>query len=508
MKKLFIILSLCISALSVTGCSKAGIEYLDLNEKMLDIKSYTKESTVSFELGSKIPDEVKESMKPYYLPSILNAADDVKISSSQDYSNYKSKQSLTVTTDTSSFSFNAYSAVDGSVQTVYQIPTIAKAFLPEEYTNAEYAAMDVKEINELTAAIPGGAVISSSINGDDAKKLSKSAITFLKNYLPKSGELPEIVTKSGKTYTIKLTSEHFKAITAALVETYITDKTARRDVSDFIYGVIDFYELIYGKEFCTDMRSDADSFFSSTDEIQLAADAAEMIADINKTIRLGDEGLVITSTVGKSGYIEKTDTTADIIFDINEIGDYEQPFYVELKMKSSSALSNINKLKDFDIPKIDGSKTISLVKWLEAYENSPEEPADDYFYSPHYIENVKLPAEDGSITLFQSDFKVDLGDGKLINVDGTIYAPEEFIRYFIGNCAENYGTITIDMYCGSQLNGLVNSDTFVSNSSKIILSKPAIKIDDRVYFPLRSIAELFITDSVIWDGERNCIIMN
>lgn len=511
MKKLIITFSICISFLALTGCSKTELEYFNLLEKTLDIKSYSSESYTEFDLIGDIPEKVKCDIAPMYLPSILNAIDDVKISSETDYYDSNARQSLWISTDTSSFGIHAFTNDDGSV--TYQIPTLAKAYLPEQYANAEYTTLNVAEIGEMSSKISSEAIMTGGkLTSTDSKQLTKATYSFLKNYFSKAQNLPDTVTKSGKTYTLTITDEHFKALTAAFVETYIKDKSAREDLEKYADELINFYELIYGKEFAENMRVSTDKFFGNTNEIQLALDAAELISDINKTMSLGKDGIVIKSKVGSGGYIENTEYNINMIFNMEEIinSEYENPFTIELKLTSATSISNINKLKKFDIPKVDDSRTISLIKWIDSYNTDIyyEDPYfDEDYYGDDFFENLTLPAADGSITLIDDSYKVDLGSGKLINIDGTIYAPMEFIEDYIGSWAENYGTITIDLYRGGQINGLVGSDTFVSNSYKLILSKPAVKIDGKTYLPLRSLVETFLGRSLEWNGEKNCVIM-
>ena len=495
---------LCLTVFAAVGCSADGLSYLAMQEKLLSLSSYRESGNVSFRLDAQIPSELEEDMAPMYLPSILHAIDDVNMDYDVQYCKGESMNRFCVRTANTSFDIDTFFTEDGTF--ISEIPTVAKAFLPKKYADAEYVALDTKEISE--SADETG---ETGVTLGGAMELSRSIYVFLKSYLPKAVSLPEIVSRSGNVYTIRISDENLKVILRELTNLYLTSEEARQDVNTLYEAVLSFYGAAYGEDFVSEIREGADEFFAMTDFESAKVMTDAFFDTLDAVPLLGEDGIVIKTAVDKNGYPQKAEAIVDLRIDMNyfkEISSgkplYDEPFVISARLSTVAELSEINKIKQLDIPRTDGTKTVSLKEWTEE-RNLAGESVPYVNDDPDYIGNVELPAADGSITVFQHSYRRHFDGAKPRMTDGTLYVPVSFFteNYPVG-CEVVDNTVFLYRY-GKCYYAPVGSDVWETDFYSVDVRQPIIKADGEIYLPLRAVWESLNFGSVKWDETKNCV---
>lgn len=507
-----ILILLCFMVLALSACNADGMSYLTMQEKLLDLSSYHQSGSLHLQLDAEVPEDWEESTF-LYLPSVINALNDVKMDYDVRYCEGQSTNLFCVSTKNTTFAFHSYLTENGNI--ICDIPTVAKAFLPQQYMNAEYVEMDTsswlsgwtdKAQAKTAGSIPQGA----------AKQLMSSVYTFLKNYLPKTS-LPDVVQKNGNLYTVHVSDENLKAILKSLADTYLTDETARGDVKILYSAAIEFYSKVFGEEIAEAVGSGLDEFFNM-DIKEAKAEADDFFAKLDTISLLGSEGIVINVSMGKKGYPDTTESTIDLRLDMVKLRELftdcasdETPFILSGQLYSQTKLSEINEIAEIDIPKVDGKKTILFSEWSKARD---EQQANLYGTfeneDPDYIDNVTLPAADGSVTVFVHSYRQHFAESKPKLINGALYIPISAL----GSNWLKYGVYD-DMVClyqwGKCYYTSVGSSVFQSDSeaytSYIDVKQPVLQTDGEVYIPLRAVWEGVLSRDVHWDAERNSVFL-
>ena len=222
--------------------------------------------------------------------------------------------------------------------------------------------------------------------------------------------------------------------------------------------------------------------------------------------------------MGKKGYPDTTESTIDLRLDMVKLRELftdcasdETPFILSGQLYSQTKLSEINEIAEIDIPKVDGKKTILFSEWSKARD---EQQANLYGTfeneDPDYIDNVTLPAADGSVTVFVHSYRQHFAESKPKLINGALYIPISAL----GSNWLKYGVYD-DMVClyqwGKCYYTSVGSSVFQSDSeaytSYIDVKHPVLQTDGEVYIPLRAVWEGVLSRDVHWDAERNSVFL-
>ena len=128
---------------------------------------------------------------------------------------------------------------------------------------------------------------------------------------------------------------------------------------------------------------------------------------------------------------------------------------------------------------------------------------------PDYADNVQLPADDGSITYFYNDYKIDFGENKPVIIDGTTYTELKFTDEFFGYGRYEYvneseDVLSVNRY-GVIYNIASNSDVIDYGEYSLNLTSPVKKLNGEYYVPLKSYIKAVYGKSSIWDNEKRSV---
>lgn len=509
MKKILGITLILAVLFSFAGCLGYNKEEIELMDKLSKIESFKAVSQSKFEISAQIPDEVKADRAPMSIESYLRAISEPEYTSETEVTPEKIKTVFTVNTATGTDKF-VYYKTTGENQNIFLLPTVAKALLPEKYTQADYVSFNGDSFEKI---------ITNLINDDtdtDAEQTAEAMERMFETVgnaftlYAMNVKLPEnLVTKSGSTYTVSLDDAKLKSLAKSFVNTYFENEQARASLDtalNEIAAMSGSEEDVFGFESPEEMiavKAQVDAFFAILDNIKIVA----------------DDGINIVYTFDAAGNIVKAETDMNLVFDINLMNAvttgtnlYEQPFVINLSFKDTTSYTDVNKLTadKIEIPEISADKCVDIADWINEYINITAEKNKSYY--PEYPEipeaddtepEFVLPAPDGSVTVMIYGSPIDFGDFKPVNVDGTLYVPYEFLEIFYDTCEISGKTLALNTGYDEYI-FRIGSSEIEAKVYKMLLSKPVLEINSHIYVPLRSTAKAIFGYDVKWDGQLNC----
>ena len=523
MKKIITLLLVLCMLFGLVGCSTVEKEFLNTVYGKV-CESYTSTGTMEIKLTSAVPKEIKDDMKPFNLQSLLNALSDFKLAWGESAyvkdNDINTKTTFGISTPSASFVTNSYIYTEnGDMVTVVDLPSIAKAFLPEEYENASKAYFKFSEFNEFSTDMIN---MNYAEFFKIANSLNKDMQKFILNYGEFVPEITGLIKKIGTTYTLTISDEQLKNIINSAVTAYMTNDEARKTANEFIVKFCEIYKSMYTEEF----YNETFGIFAEQLNTQKKEDLLYAYEEFNdamevlKKIRiLGNDGIKISYTF-QGGYIKNVSGLIDFVIDISNISgeidgtEYSSDFYIGGVIKYNQDITNINKLKKTDVIDFDLSDAVSFIDWVNAYNtDQPAAPEYEYEYDYNYdycekdyLKAVTLPAEDGSITIMDYDYKMDLMGLEAKNINGTLYIPLEALLNSYYDTDYYWDNEAKEMVIPSHtINYYIKADTNIiyTDTHQIALNGKVLNIDGYLYVPLRSYINAVYHDTVYWSSDLN-----
>jgi len=517
MKKLLTLSLVFCMLLSFTGCTQTEEAFINsIYGKTYN--SYASTGTMEIKLTSSVPDEVKEEMKPFNLQSLLNALSDFKLAWGEtaysDDKNVSAKATMGISTPNASFVSNLYAYTqDNDLICVYELPSILKAYLPEEYENADKAYFKYSEMNELS----GNAI---SINYSEliksANTLNKDFAKFIIDYSKYVPEIKGLIKKSGGAYTLTISDEQLKNIIDSVIGAYLKNEDARITANDLIFKFFGLYKTVYTEEIYAQTFGMLEEQLKAIEKSDLT-DAYNQFSEIMTKLRnirfLGSKGIKVNYSFRGSN-IENINGEIDFMIDISNISreisgeEYSDDFYINGILKYKQDFTNLNNVRKSSVIDFDLENAISVVDWVNAYIE-PIEPDYDYNYvhdfehGQNFITNLTLPAPDGSVTVLRYGTKIDTKGLPVKNINGTVYFPLEAIldeygyEYYWDSTARE---MVIPTYANNYFIK-ADSNRIYSDNYQISLTGNVMLFDGFLYIPLRSFAAAMFDEEVFWNQE-------
>ena len=530
-KIISLILIMVMMAAMLTSCTSDELSFLKTMEKFSSMKSFQSASEVSAVIVADIPEYVQDSSDWPNIKSLLNSFKNFKLvsKSSTSETNDKILGVAEVGVFSEDFMFNTSVFVkmedDNLIESI-KIPTTLRWMLPEKNMNAEYLTIDINEMNSYLAEMLakeetnygfGMSSMPLSISPKniipESKKLSEAYFRFQSEYAKKVGLSPKVVTKMGGKYTLSFTDETLKLFAKSLVDTYIQNPDAKKDVEAFVRDIITFYDSLYPGMIPTEARDEI--YASIADPSQIQAQVDEFFAAMEKLPILGSKGIKIDFTTNPSGYITSVEGHIDLFIDVNAIeamqyGEDEDadPYWFDILISFKESYTNINQAVKIDFPKLTDENNASYVEILKDVIEREQSYYDDYPIRER--PQLQLPAEDGSISIVRYGEILDFGDKKPEMIDGVLFVPlGKMSDHFYFNCRwdfdKNCAIITRN---GNDLDVCIGDSVLYGEDYSIILSHDTVSMNDQIYVPFRSFMKAFQGyTNIEWDAEKNAAII-
>ena len=517
MSKKFFAITVVIAMLFVLCSCTADEKAFMANFYNDKLNSYISTGTLDIELNAVVPDEVKEEMKPFNLQSLMNALSDFKLAWGETTSLKDNKINSKLTYGVSSPEFSYVSDMyvyteDNDLIYAFDIPTIFKVYLPEEYENAETAYYSYNELTEQ-ANIP----VSLNIEELTAKsrEIQKEMVSFLTKYTDSIKDFPKLIQKSGRKYTLTLSDEQLKNIIKSFVEAYCTNEKARKSANEFAASFLELYKTMYTEEYYEMLFG---GFYEaidniSQDDLNAFYEQFTSYFEAFKSIRLlGNKGIKISYEFDSNGYIREVGGTIDFMIDVSNISliadgmEYSSDFYINGVIKYEQEFTKINQVTKKDVFDKALDNSIPLWDWIEAYTPSYEADYEyEYDYFENHISNAVLPRPDGVTALYNYGDEILLEGFTPKMIDGTLYAPLEQLlkdQYFDFYWNAEMGEMAVTDYIRNYYIK-PNSNKIYSDGYSITLDKNVILIDDFMYVPFRSFSNAVLGQPVYYNAELN-----
>lgn len=545
-KRLLALLLATVCILMFSGCSTNGISLFSAWEKELEITSVKTTEVLSGNMKITLPTEVQEEMD-VNLQSILNMLSSFRMEGTtlQQYgkTSVTEKMNFSVISDDICFDTEAYATIgDSQYLMVIKIPTPAKALLPQRYENATYFTIDSAdsqtlvtkqdELERLQAQFFGYEYTPEEVvapefpyKHNESMQLSKKWLTAMKNYAMLMEDAPEVISKAGNTYSLKLTDASFKELLRSMVLTYFDNPQARKIVADMMEEAATYYQNSSGDEIAAAL-SEMPQF--PENDPMLAANLkaqAELILNMLQPVRLiGEDGIRIDYTVNSSGYITELNADLHLDFDINALtellegeAEYEEEYAFEMRLHYNQKRQNINGIHKIQFPTLSQENNLPFFRMMT---DSVQEEIDRLqyridngeFFTGDWEEDFTLPAPDGSISVV-----VDYGGWRelmdfeehkpFITEDGVLYVPVDNLLWAWDSASDynpdNGYVLFIHPYTQDWLWFHPGSKTICSDYYEINLPQTTLDIDGVAYVPLRSFTSAFTDYKITWDADEN-----
>lgn len=537
-----------VCVLLFTGCSSDEIALIAAMQKDAQITSVKTTEVLSGQMNITLPEEVKENMG-INLQSMLNMLSSFRLEATTQQQikgeTATAKYQYALISDDTNFSGEMYTSVNPEqTQTIFKIPTLFKAMLPQQYENAVYCTIDTKDlqkcaekeqewarldaqyygyepITETTLPkLPGASVIGAS-------KLNNAIFECLKNYAMYMKDTPNLVTKSQNTYSLVISDQDFKDLLHSAVLTYFDSPEARNEIVALWNAIKTYYGTLYPEQMMANFpelpQLPEDPYIVSNMRIQ-----AELIFGLLNNVRLiGEDGIRVTYTVNPKGYITEINADFHMDFDINAITEvlsgspaYEEDFAFEIRLHYNQKRENINKKQTITFPTLTKENNLPAYGVLadtiqEEIDWLAEKIANGETYETEkQKDTLNLPAPDGSISIvFDNGYRQKLlkldGPAPVINENGTLYVPlEPLMNWLLSGYGWNEETKMIffrDPLSGKMIQYHPGDSVMYSDDYTITLSAPTLVKDGQDYLPLRAMISAFTDYKVSWNQEKNAV---
>lgn len=556
MKKrmLALVLSM-ICILMFAGCSSTEFSLISAFQKDAQMTSVKTTEVLSGKMNITLPEELREDTDEVNVQSILNMLSSFRLESTTEQKrkgdNVSAKFNYAILSEDLSFSGELYTiANNNQARTVFKIPTLFKAMLPQRYENAVYATMDTSELPKLAEKQQERNNLYAEYYGEDvyleetfpstvpentiskALQLNDNTFDFIKSYAQFMEDSPKLVTKSKNTYTLTITDEAFKDLLRSAVITYFDYPEAREEVYA-LWDAIRTYicsvnPTLASEEFPALPQLPEDQFTVSNLKLQ-----AELIFNLLDDVRLiGKDGIRIVYTLNSAGYIADIQADIHLDFDINAITEllsgeayYEDDFAFEIRLQYHQKRQNINHVADITFPTLTEENNLSLYTMIaDGMQDEIDRLKEEIKLSESYgddgydawEDDIILPAPDGSISILN-----DFGDWRtlvvldenapLINENGTLYAPLEPLMDWLGaDYSWNEDTKMIvfsDPMTDKSLQYRPGDSVIVGEDYSITLSAPTMVKDGQDYLPLRAMVSAFSDCTVTWNAQEHAVYL-
>ncbi len=517
---LSLFLSLCMIFSSTGGIKSANL-------KQAELTSYTTQGTLSIELTSEIDEETKNEMKPFNLQSVFNALSDFKMAWGGnvilDKTSFETEATSGIVAPDMNFTVKTYEKMsEGNFETVLEIPTIYRLFLPEEYEDATYVSASSDDISNPTEED----LVNIKLINDLTNEIFKSMTDKDSLVYKFAEENKNIFSKKGSVYTIKLNDETVIGFAKAIALDFCDNEKSVQYIKSLANYIKPILKSVYpGNEMFEEIIMTLD-MAESLDEAALQAAKiyiTEFFADLDDIEFFEENGLTINVKMTDKGYIENINMSLDVSFDLTETMSYsyddDAKFIIDALITYNNDFSNFNKIEKIEKPKNTKENTVSVKDWLTVYYNEIEEQSsyEDYEYTnedPDYIGNIELPAADGSVKYFFDDYLIDFGEHKPIVVNGIDYVELTAIDYALSWGYEyqyRWDNETKTMYVTDWYETYsfkINTDVIYYDQYAIKLAAPIIDVNGVCYVPLKTYIKAVHNSDCYWDPELRSIIIN
>lgn len=509
------LLSMCM-IFSGTGISFGALKDLPFEN---NINSYTSKGTLNISLTSEISDSIKKDMKPFNLQSLFNALNDFEASWENNIltKNNQTKASavFTVSAPDISFSSSAYSKISEEKSVAYTvIPTVLKAYLPEKYEDCKYAfceyntKIDEKEYSKLYSSL-----ITSVLKNENE----------LTDYLKDN---KDIFKKRNSEYTLTLDNEQLLDFSKALALTTCSTE----ETTEFLNFYIEYIKSAIKENNLQPSPVFDEEFFeyelSSADIYGARAYITEFFDSIKGCKLLGEKGLVLKIKTNNKNQITNVNLAVDLSVDMAKLCGYADTFNINAFITLNNDFTNINKLTTVSIPNFPDEECVKAADLAseyqreidEAYNNDYDYDYDyDYGYGDYrdfleedsYIDNLVLPAPDGSITLIKDNYRVDLKNPLKV-IDGVDYVSLRDFKdiYYMENISyiPETNTVEFELY-GEKYSFVIGEREIKSEFYSTYLTSPTLNIDGKCYVPLKSFIYGILDGECYWNSDMRAIII-
>lgn len=553
MAKRFVALILSmICILLFTGCSSEELSLMTALQKDAHMTSVKTTALLSGNMKITLPSEIQEEMD-VNLQSILNMLSSFRLEADTEQMIQEdaaaTKMQYSILSDDMNFSGELYTSIkDGQTKTIYKIPTLFKAMLPHQYENAVYYTIDTAdiaqlaereaELDRLSAEYYGEEFIETDYTYDyhintsiaDTLQLNDNLFGRLVGYAACMNDTPQLVAKSGNTFSLVITDKDFKALLRSAVLTYFDNPEAREEIANLWNAISTYYKTIYPAEIMEDFPA-LPQLPDDPDTVSQMRLQAEIIFALLENVRLvGEDGICVNYAVNSQGYITEVNADIHLDFDINAIteladgtADYEEDFAFEIRLHYNQKRENINRLRSISLPTLTEENNLPVYKCMaeslqdeidwyaekiengETYEDEYEKLSDD---------GITLPAPDGSLSIvYDNGHSRRLLDfntaAPILNENGTLYVPLEPLMDWFGAMygwdEESQMIFFHDPLTEKWIYYYPGDQVMYSDDYAVTLSAPTMIKNGQDYLPLRAMISAFSDDAVSWNAEENAV---
>ncbi len=372
-KKGFVAIAMLLAAsLLFTGCTSNQKAIFDATMKMQDVNSVEQRMTMSMELrGSDLEPMLQEQVDQ--VAAMLNEAKiELNMKSSTNDEKTIAQSEVDMSLSVPGLDINVPFWVDMDLTEdnpriieIFQIPLIAKASLPAEYTSKDYMVMDFANTGgEELGALDMRELMDFSIN------FQEKYMNFMRSFAERFNPNIEVVSvpandNSTQKYRITLDDQGFKELISYTVNNFAQDEEALSFIEEYFKMVTELSgeEIPFEEGTLTDNLDEPLSQFN------------EFFGLLEEVTLIGESGIELNYTIS-DGYIIEESGTIDLHIDLSQIANlFNIPGDVEELAEASGVLNlvidyhaenlNIDQPLNISIPELNQENSFDYFEFIE-----------------------------------------------------------------------------------------------------------------------------------------------
>lgn len=379
-KKRLVIVAVLLAVLLVfTGCTSNQKAIFDATMKMQSVNSLEQHMTMSMELKSSGLDPMLQEQVDQ-IAAMLNEAKiqlNTKTNTNQEKTIAQSQIDMSLSVPGLEISMPYWIDMDLSgdnpkILEIFQLPLMAKGFLPPEFMDKDYMVMDLGNTNdEALGTLDMKKLMDFSLN------FQEKYLEFLASYADRFNPNIEVVAlpvddSTQQKYRITLDDKGFKEFLGYTVNNFLQDEEALGFIEDYLKMVAE----LSGEPNPFEGEDLAENLTEPLKEIN------ELLGLLDEVTLIGESGIELDYTIS-DGYIIAESGRIDLHIDLDQFANLMNLPLEENEMPEISGVLNlvidydaeylnIDQPLDIQIPEVTATNSIDYFELIEATLSSLE----------------------------------------------------------------------------------------------------------------------------------------
>jgi len=265
------------------------------------------------------------------------------------------------------------------VKEIVKSPQLFEMLSPE-YKN-KYMLLDLAQIEKMPemqgqlGSMDFGKMMSEN------KELQGMVINLIEKYSSQLGSNYDFISHDGNVYNVKISDAQFKDIIRNVVNLTAKNKEIQNIINDLI--VSQMKNSGASTQEINTTSSDMNQMFTTLESAGFLEQFNETMDKLKDVAILGEQGIDITYTIDKNGYVIKTKGIIDVVIDIAKLnkafgedvmsasGDIPTGIYtvgIGFEVNNSNINGNVN----IDLPKLTSANSFTISELLNELQGDPQ----------------------------------------------------------------------------------------------------------------------------------------